>query len=207
MQGGTIGARKEATMHRPMVFSLIVLAVIATLSLGCSQTSSRADTERTAGDAIHDASITARIKTTYLFSGHLNPFRINVDTRDGVVTLHGNVPSDIHRDLAGEIAKNAEGVREVDNELRIAPGGGDGPDEAEKTFGEAVHDSTLTASVKMSLAFERGVKASHITVHTDRGTVTLTGEVDSEAERQLAARLARQTEGVKDVVNHLEVRG
>src|SRR5213594_1822696 len=80
MQGGTIGARKEATMHRPMVFSLIVLAVIATLSLGCSQTSSRADTERTAGDAIHDASITARIKTTYLFSGHLNPFRINVDT-------------------------------------------------------------------------------------------------------------------------------
>ncbi len=198
-------------MHRrtvsSLMTSLMALTVIAILSPGCSQTSSRADTERTAGDAIHDASITARIKTTYLFSGHLNPFRINVDTRDGVVTLHGTVPDDIHRDLAGEIAKNAEGVREVDNELSIAPGGGAGPEESDKTFGEAVHDATLTASVKMSLAFERGVKASHITVHTDHGTVTLTGEVDSEAERQLAARLARDTEGVKDVVNRIEVRG
>jgi hyperosmotically inducible periplasmic protein len=195
-------------MNRQMIRSLLALAVIAILIPGCSQSSSRADTERTAGDAIHDASTTARIKTTYLFSGHLNPFRINVDTRDGVVTLHGTVPSDIHRDLAGEIAKNAEGVREVDNELRISSsGGGDGPDAAEKTFGEAVHDATLTASVKMSLAFGRGVKGSNITVHTNRGIVTLTGEVDSEAERQLASRLARDTEGVKDVVNQLRVRG
>jgi len=58
-----------------------------------------------------------------------------------------------------------------------------------------------------TLAFERGVKASHITVHTDRGTVTLAGEVDSQAERQLAARIAHDTEGVKHVVNQLQVRG
>src|SRR2546427_2957367 len=90
--------------------------------------------ERTAGDTIHDASITMRIKTTYLFNGHLNPFRINVDTHDGVVTLHGTVPSDVHRDLAVEIAKNADGVREVQNELQLAPSGNDSPDEADKIF-------------------------------------------------------------------------
>ena len=194
-------------MHRRIDLWLMALAVIATLSPGCSQAESRASVERTAGDAIHDASITMRIKTTYLFNGHLNPFRINVDTRGGVVTLHGTVPTDIHRDLAGEIAKNADGVKEVDNELRLAQGGGDGLDPADKSFGDAVRDATTTASIKMSLAFERGVKASHIAVHTDRGTVTLTGEVDSQAERQLAARIAHDTEGVHHVVNQLEVRG
>jgi osmotically-inducible protein OsmY len=186
---------------------IMALAVIALLSLGCSRDNPRADTERTAGDSIHDASITMRIKTTYLFNGHLNPFRINVDTRDGVVTLHGTVPSDIHRDLAGSIAQNADGVREVDNELQVAPGQvSDGPDEADKTFGQSVRDATTSASIKMTLALERGVKASHIAVHTDRGTVTLTGEVDSQAERQLAARIARETEGVKNVENRLDVR-
>jgi hyperosmotically inducible periplasmic protein len=187
--------------------TILALAVIATLSLGCTRSNPRAETVRTAGDSIHDASITMRIKTTYLFNGHLNPFRINVDTRDGVVTLHGTVPSDIHRDLAGSIAKSADGVTEVDNELRVEPGKtGEAPDEADKSFGQSVRDATTSASIKMTLALQRGVKASHIAVHTDRGTVTLTGEVDSQAERQLAGRIARETEGVTNVENQLDVR-
>jgi len=194
-------------MNRRTGQVFMALAVIATLSAGCSQADPRASVERTAGDAVHDASITMRIKTTYLFNGHLNPFRINVDTRDGVVTLRGTVPSDIHRDLAGEIAKNADGVGEVNNELRVASNGGEDLDQADKSFGDAVRDATTTASIKMALAFERGVKASHIAVHTDRGTVTLIGEVDSQAERQLAARVARDADGVVRVVNHIEVRG
>ena len=194
-------------MDRRIGCSLMMALVIMTLAPACSQVSSKPTVERTAGDAIHDASITVRIKTAYLFSRHLNPFRINVDTRDGVVTLHGTVPSDIHRELAIEIAKNAEGVKDVRDELRVARKGSEGPEEGEKSFGEAVQDATLTASVKLALALERGVKASHITVHTDKGTVKLAGEVDSEAERQLAARVARDTEGVKDVVNRIQVRG
>jgi len=93
--------------------------------------------------------------------------------------------------------------------------GGTGAD-AERAAGDSLHDASFvqtvrdastSASIKLSLAFERGVKASHITVHTDRGTVTLAGEVDSQAERQLAARIAHDTEGVKHVVNQLQVRG
>ena len=194
-------------MDRRIGYALMMAVVIVALAPGCSQISSKPAVERTVGDVTHDASITVRIKTAYLFSRHLNPFRINVDTRDGVVTLHGTVPSDIHRELAIEIARNAEGVKNVRDELRVARNGSEEPEESEKSFGEAVHDATLTASVKLALALERGVKASHITVHTDRGTVKLTGEVDSEAERQLAARVARDTEGVKDVVNRIQVRG
>jgi hyperosmotically inducible protein len=207
-----MAARKEATMHRPSGFVDIALLGIAILFLGCSEYAPRADVQPEAGDVIHDASITMRIKTTYLFNGHLDSCRIQVATHDGVVTLRGTVPSDIHRDLAAAIAGNADGVREVRNDLvlaegGLAEGGGDGPDEADKTFGEAVHDASVTASVKMALAFERGVSGSRISVHTDRGTVVLTGEAGSDAERQLAARIARDTEGVKHVVSQIQIRG
>jgi len=194
-------------MPRPAGFAVMALVGIAACALGCAQSEPRADVKPGAGDAVHDASITTRIKTTYLFNRHLDSFRIRVETQDGIVTLHGSVPSDIHRDLAAAIAGNADGVRQVRNQLELAEAGEDGPEEAEKTFGEAVRDASVTASVKMALAFERGVRRSAISVRTDRGTVTLTGEVDSDAERQLAARVARSTEGVKHVVSNVQLRG
>ena len=108
-------------MKRQIAYTLMVLVAGATLSWACSSAPSETAEERTGWDAIEDGSITMRIKTAFLFSGHLNPFHINVDTRDGVVTLYGVVPSDIHRDLAGEIAKNAKRVKLVRTELQIAP--------------------------------------------------------------------------------------
>ena len=193
-------------MPRPAGFAVMALLGVAALSLGCTQSEPRADEKRDGGDAVHDASITTLIKTTYLFNQHLDSCRIQVDTRGGVVTLQGSVPSDIHRDLAVAIAGNAEGVRQVRNELALAEMEGDGPEEAERTYGEAVRDASVTASVKMALAFERSVRGSAIRVRTERGTVTLTGEVDSEAERQIAARVARDIEGVKHVVSNVHVR-
>ena len=61
-------------------------------------------------------------------------------------------------------------------------------------------------AVKLSLAFERGVKATDINVDTDHGTVTLNGEVGTEAERQLAVKVAEDVEGVKQVVDRIHVR-
>ena len=80
------------------------------------------------------------------------------------------------------------------------------PDQT-RTVRDAVSDATVTASVKVALAFERGVKAMVINVDTDRGTVTLNGEVSSEAERQLATKVAEDVEGVKEIVNRIHVRG
>jgi hyperosmotically inducible periplasmic protein len=194
-------------MRHRVTWLLLPLVVLVAISLGCSGSSPTANLERTAGDSIRDATTTMRIKTTYLFNGHLNPFRINVDTRDGVVNLSGTVPSDVHKDLAGEIAKNADGVKEVNNDLRIADSGATAPDESDRSFEQAVRDATITASVKMSLALGRGVRATGVNVDTRGGTVTLTGQVSSEAERQLAAKTAQDVDGVRGVVNQLQVRG
>ena len=160
--------------------------------------------------ALSDAGITARIDTAYLFNPHLSATAIDVDTDHGVVTLSGEVASDVHRDLAVAIAKNAEGVRDVHDRLSVRkenrplPGTNVRP-ASDRTFGQAVHDATITASIKMQLATGKGVAAHDINVDTREGRVTLTGQVASEAERQLAIRIARDTEGVREVENNIHV--
>ena len=70
---------------------------------------------------------------------------------------------------------------------------------------EALGEATITAKIKSKMALDDSVKARTINVTTTATTVTLTGTVRSEQERQRAVRLARETEGVTQVVDQLEV--
>lgn len=79
--------------------------------------------------------------------------------------------------------------------------------DAPRTATRVVDDAAITASVKIALAVERGVKATDINVDTDRGVVTLTGVVGSQAERQLAVKVSEDVNGVKDVVDRISVSG
>src|SRR5262245_49202048 len=72
--------------------------------------------------------------------------------------------------------------------------------EVPRGVGQTVHDAAITAEVKIALAFEPGVSAMEINVDTDRGVVTLRGEVGTEAERQLAVKVAEDAAKVKEVV-------
>jgi osmotically-inducible protein OsmY len=68
-----------------------------------------------------------------------------------------------------------------------------------------VHDATLTASVKMALATNKGVKATDLNVDTRNSVVTLTGQVATQAEKQLALRIAKDTDGVRKVVDQIQI--
>jgi hyperosmotically inducible protein len=67
-------------------------------------------------------------------------------------------------------------------------------------------DSVLTAKVKAAMAVDTGVKASQIEVSTKDKVVTLTGNIDSQAEKDRALEIARKTGGVENVVDMIEVR-
>jgi osmotically-inducible protein OsmY len=191
--------------------TLGVMLLTPLLMIGCAQPSSHAGREDgnddgSVGQGIDDAMITARIKTTYLFNRHLNSFKIDVDTKGGVVSLEGTVKSDIQRDLAEEIASNVDGVTMVNSRLELSDGPVSEPDETDRTFSQAVIDATTTASIKMKLAVAEGVKAHDINVDTRWGTVTLTGVVGSAAEKELATKIAHDVDRVKEVENRLEIR-
>jgi hyperosmotically inducible protein len=66
-------------------------------------------------------------------------------------------------------------------------------------------DATLTGKIKAKMALDDSVRSRSIDVSTDGSVVTLSGSVRSAAERQRAVALARETEGVTRVVDHLSV--
>lgn len=76
----------------------------------------------------------------------------------------------------------------------------------QQTAGEVVDDSVVTAKVKAKLVDDPVTKAYQINVETFKGTVQLSGFVDSAEARSRATQLARDVGGVKDVKNSLQVR-
>ena len=70
----------------------------------------------------------------------------------------------------------------------------------------AIEDGRVTAKIKAKMALDESVKALDLNVDTKDSVVTVTGEVRSEAERQRALALARETAGVTKVVDHLKIR-
>jgi hyperosmotically inducible protein len=72
------------------------------------------------GDAIEDGAITAQVKTALLADPDIKEAqRIDVDTRAGVVSLSGNVPSSASRGRAEHIADKTRGVKAVENHLVV----------------------------------------------------------------------------------------
>jgi hypothetical protein len=66
-------------------------------------------------------------------------------------------------------------------------------------------DAGITTAVKSKLAADDTVKAYKVDVDTANKVVTLSGEVDTEAQRAHAVMIARNTDGVADVVDQLRV--
>ena len=76
---------------------------------------------RDTGDRMSDTEITTKIKAKITGDGDLSPFNINVDTKDGVVTLRGAVKSVESKQEAGRIASDTA-AWQVDNMLEVEAG-------------------------------------------------------------------------------------
>jgi hyperosmotically inducible protein len=72
---------------------------------------------------------------------------------------------------------------------------------AAKQAKEALGDGALTAKIKAKMALDDTVKALNLDVDTVDGVVTLSGKLRSRAERDRALALARETDGVRQVID------
>lgn len=70
---------------------------------------------------------------------------------------------------------------------------------------KAPNDAELTSNIQTKLASDSGLTGKQLGVKAEGGTVTLTGTVDNDAEREAAARYAAAEPGVKQVINNLQV--
>jgi osmotically-inducible protein OsmY len=69
-----------------------------------------------------------------------------------------------------------------------------------------IDEAALTAKIKAKMALDDSVRARTINVTTHGTTVTLSGTVESNAERDRAMALARETDGVTRVIDDLHTR-
>ena len=70
---------------------------------------------------------------------------------------------------------------------------------------KAPNDAQVTSDIQSKLAADSGLQGKQLTVQSDKGTVTLSGTVDNDAQRDAAAKYAASAAGVKQVINNLQV--
>jgi len=142
-----------------------------------------------------DSRIESSAKQSYVFKTYLKGDDIKVMSKEGVVTLTGNVAVTSHKALAQQTVEDLPGVKSVDNKLVV------------KNEPPANSDAWLHDKVKITLLFHRSVRAGKTEVEVKDGVVTLTGQAKSQAQKELTTEYAKDVEGVKDVVNNMTVLG
>lgn len=155
----------------------IAMAAVAIWSVSCSQS---------------DAGITTAIKSRLAADDEVKAYQIDVDTREKIVTLSGTVDTARAKTRAVEIARLEKGVFQVTDNITVSPSAPPVPT-----------DASLTAAVKAKLAAESSLSGLKIIVDTLNGVVTLSGDVRSQADKDVAVRLARETAGVREVNDRL----
>lgn len=159
----------------------------AALAAAFAWTPSRAESQ--------DERIEASARKSYVFQNYLRGDSIDVESEQGVVTLQGTVSDESHRSLAEQTVAGLPGVARVDNQLKVKGASSD------KTS-----DAWITAKVKTALLFHRNVSGTGTKVQTRDGVVTLRGQAESEAQKELTTEYAKDIEGVRDAVNEMTVK-
>ncbi len=151
---------------------------------------------RPASQHAFDVALATKIDTKLLASKKVQARWISVEVIDGVVHLTGFVPDAKQKEAAEEIARSEPGVKDVRNDLLIG----------KPTFKREVSDSWITAKVKAALFSDPVAPGWSVHVETVNGRVYLRGVVKSRKEADRARLVALSVDGVRAVVNLLEVR-
>lgn len=151
---------------------------------------------RTTGTVVEDQAIELKAYEA-LDSQRLANAHVNVTSYNNNVLLTGEVPDEQTRAWVEERVAEVEKVRQVHNELVVAP---------PSSLGSRSNDAWITTKVKTSLVRITGLPGfdpTRVKVVTERGSVYLMGLV-TQAEGDAAAGVARQVSGVQRVVKLFE---
>jgi len=99
----------------------IIAATVACFALGGMACGAFAET---AGQKVDDATIVAKVKSKLLASKDVSGMAVDVDAKDGVVTLSGTADTKAERSKAAQIAKSTGGVARVDNHIVVKSAAG-----------------------------------------------------------------------------------
>lgn len=150
---------------------------------------------RTVGAFVDDQTIELKVRNAIQSEDALRKeVHINVTSMNGIVLLSGETPTAEQRDLALAKARTVAGIRQIVNELQVAP---------PSSFGSRSYDTWLTTKVKTKMVRADELDSTRVKVVTESDVVYLLGLVTKQ-EAELATEAARTVGGVARVVKLFE---
>lgn len=150
----------------------------------------------------NDLRLEAQIERRYSGNEHLRSYGLDAQVVNSMAFIFGTVRTSAEAELAAEIARGTTGITLVDSRLRIDAQQGN---QQTERSGSVINDAAVTARVKSRLLLNKNTAGLAINVTTKNKRVSLDGVVLSAIERDLAAEIARNTDGVRSVQNNLQV--
>jgi hyperosmotically inducible protein len=196
------------------------IALLTVFTLGVSAATAQVST-------IKDGWLVMKVHSEMVDEDLLSGSNIDVDVKNGVVTLQGTVPTEAARARALAVAKANDGVKNVVDQLKVAPASASTAartaDKAEDKMDKA-GDKTASATKKTGRAIDDGwIKSkiyaqymadwntvlddSDIDIDVNNNVVTLNGTVKSAQAKAKAVSTAKATDGVKSVKDNLKIAG
>lgn len=210
-------------MKKHSVAFALMLALSFVL-VGCDMPNSNSPTTTTTNDGkakLTDSELENAILAKLNSDSSLSGLKFDVDANVGrnEVTLSGNVESQAQRTRAVEIARNAQAGLVITDKIDVKPREVTRADYTEEqataerarardrgdTVGDTLDDAWIHTKIVTKLIGNPDTPQRKINVDVRNNVVTLRGTVTTAAEKAEAARVAKETEGVKQVVNQLRV--
>ena len=154
-------------------------------------------------ESSEDAATTTKVKTALMLSKHASAFDIDVNTNQGAVSLKGQVPSEEIKAMAGAIAQDTSGVKELHNNLVIDPAARPNPETSR--LSERVADLEIKTLVEDAIRKSPELKDRSIELVVQQRKVSLNGVVETESQKNLAQQIAWGVQGVAGVTNSISV--
>jgi hyperosmotically inducible protein len=191
----------ERGSGRTVLALVLVLVVLGAIYYISRQNSSVQNAFHSVKESTQDAAATSRVRTALLLSKQVSPFDIKVETSRGEVTLQGQVPSEEVKAVAGAIAQDTSGVKQVHNNLGVNPSAERNP-ETER-LGERVADLEIKTLVSDALSKNGEVGEKRVETEVKNRVVTLSGSVETASQKYTAEQIAWQVPGVQGVKDNL----
>lgn len=154
--------------------------------------------ERSVGTVIDDTTIKADISRRY-FDYHVdNLFRpVSIEVNEGRVLLTGTVKTTELAIEAVRLAWQAEGVREVINEIKVGEGGG---------IGDYARDTWIATQLRSDLLFDKEIYSLNYNIEVEDGTVYLIGLAQDQEELDRVIEYARNVPRVRKVISYVRLK-
>lgn len=153
--------------------------------------------ERGFSGAVNDTVIHARINSLWLDHSEEMLRKVDLTISEGRVLLTGIVPDRQMRLDAVRLAWQAEGVKEVINEIQVDDSAG---------FGTYARDAWITTQLVGKLALDKHVQSINYSVETVDQVVYLMGIAQNEAELERVQNHARNLSYVRRVVSYVRLK-